>query len=59
VFVISVKASDWNCQQHITPRFTEEQIRVALEPVEKRMRELERENEELRRQLGKPGPSRM
>jgi len=36
-----------------------EQIRVALEPVEKRMRELERENEELRRQLGKPGPSRM
>jgi predicted pyridoxine 5'-phosphate oxidase superfamily flavin-nucleotide-binding protein len=52
VFVISVEASDWNCQQHITPRFTEEQIRVALEPVEKRMRELERENEELRRQSG-------
>ena len=51
VFVIHVEASDWNCQQHITPRFTEEQIRVALEPFERRMQELERENEELRKQI--------
>jgi uncharacterized protein len=33
-----VEAFDWNCPQHITPRFTEEQIRE----------ELERENEKLR-----------
>src|SRR5262249_30339314 len=52
VFVIRVEASDWNCQQHITPRFTEEQIRMALEPVERRMEELVRENEELRKRLG-------
>jgi hypothetical protein len=51
VFVIHVEASDWNCQQHITPRFTEEQIRSALEPVEKRLQELEHENAVLRRQL--------
>jgi uncharacterized protein len=30
VFVIRVEAFDWNCPQHITPRFTEEEIRDAL-----------------------------
>jgi uncharacterized protein len=48
VLVIHVEASDWNCQQHITPRFTEEQIRVALAPIEKQMQELEQANKELR-----------
>src|SRR5580658_7796463 len=32
VFVIRVEASDWNCQQHIVPRFSEEEIRGALQP---------------------------
>jgi len=53
VFVIHVEASDWNCQQHITPRFTEEQIREALAPVEKRMQALEEENEKLRQELSR------
>jgi len=43
-----VEAFDWNCPQHITPRFTEEQIREALAPLERRMEALERENKELR-----------
>jgi predicted pyridoxine 5'-phosphate oxidase superfamily flavin-nucleotide-binding protein len=51
VFVIHVEAFDWNCQQHITPRFTEEQIREALAPIEKRMHALEQENEQLKGQL--------
>jgi len=51
VFVIHVEASDWNCQQHITPRFTEEQIRDALAPTVERMRKLDEENQELRREL--------
>ncbi len=55
VFVIHVEAFDWNCPQHITPRFTEDQIREALEPAEKRMQELERENERLRRDLARRG----
>ncbi len=42
-YVIRVEAFDWNCPQHITPRFTEEQIREALEPFEQRVEELERE----------------
>jgi len=48
VFVITIEAFDWNCSQHITPRFTEEQIREALEPFERRLEELEAENKKLR-----------
>ena len=51
VFVIHVEASDWNCSQHITPRFTEEQIREALAPVEKEMQALRQENERLQAEL--------
>ncbi len=29
-FLIKVEAFDWNCPQHITPRFTQEQIRTEL-----------------------------
>ena len=49
VFVIHVEAFDWNCPQHITPRYTEEQIRAVLQPTIARMEQLERENRELRR----------
>jgi predicted pyridoxine 5'-phosphate oxidase superfamily flavin-nucleotide-binding protein len=30
-FVIRIEAFDWNCPQHITPRFTEEEVRDILE----------------------------
>ena len=51
VYVIRVEAFDWNCQQHIIPRYTAEEIREALAPAEKRMHELEQENEKLRKEL--------
>lgn len=51
VFVVRIEAFDWNCPQHITPRFTEEEIREALAPAEKRMEQLEIDNENLRREL--------
>lgn len=51
VFVIHVDAIDWNCQQYITPRFTEQQIRQALEPLEREMMALRTENERLRQEL--------
>jgi predicted pyridoxine 5'-phosphate oxidase superfamily flavin-nucleotide-binding protein len=47
-YVIRVEAFDWNCQQHITPRFTAEQIQESLAPFERRLEELETENEKLR-----------
>jgi uncharacterized protein len=52
VYVIKVEAFDWNCQQHITPRFTEKQIQEALAPFERQMQELELENEKLREAAG-------
>jgi len=48
VYVIRIEAFDWNCPQHITPRFTAEQIQEALAPFERRLQDLERENKELR-----------
>jgi predicted pyridoxine 5'-phosphate oxidase superfamily flavin-nucleotide-binding protein len=53
VIVIHVEASDWNCSQHITPRFTEEQIRHALAPVEEEMQGLRRENARLEDELAR------
>jgi predicted pyridoxine 5'-phosphate oxidase superfamily flavin-nucleotide-binding protein len=53
VFVIHVEAFDWNCPQHITPRFTTEQTQEALAPMERRMQDLEQENERLREELAK------
>jgi predicted pyridoxine 5'-phosphate oxidase superfamily flavin-nucleotide-binding protein len=48
VFVVHVEAFDWNCPQHITPRYTAEQIQEVVRPLEERLRALERENQELR-----------
>jgi predicted pyridoxine 5'-phosphate oxidase superfamily flavin-nucleotide-binding protein len=53
VFVIRLEAFDWNCPQHITPRFTVDQMREALAPVEIRMQELEQENERLRTEIAR------
>jgi uncharacterized protein len=51
VFVIHVEAYDWNCPQHITPRYTAEEIREGMQEVQKRVQALEQENEKLRTEL--------
>jgi hypothetical protein len=53
VFVVRVEAFDWNCPQHITPRFTQAEIERALAPMAERLRELEDENERLRGELAR------
>jgi hypothetical protein len=50
--VIHVEAFDWNCPQHITPRYTQEELAGTLEPVRKRIEELEAENARLRKLVG-------
>lgn len=45
-FVITVEAFDWNCPQHITPRFTEAEIEQAVQPLRA---ELEQARSELAR----------
>jgi hypothetical protein len=44
-----VEAWDWNCPQHITPRYTEEELAEALEPMRRRIADLEKENARLRK----------
>ena len=53
VYVIRIEAFDWNCQQHIIPRFTVDEIRSVLGPIEQQMQELQQENEELRQKLAR------
>ena len=46
--LISVEAFDWNCPQHITPRFTIGQVEASTEPLRQRIAELEAELEHSR-----------
>jgi len=41
VAVIEVAAFDWNCPQHITPRFTEAEVSAAMQPLHDRIAALE------------------
>jgi predicted pyridoxine 5'-phosphate oxidase superfamily flavin-nucleotide-binding protein len=41
VGVVEVEAFDWNCPQHITPRFTEAEVRSAVQPLRERIADLE------------------
>lgn len=46
--LIHIEAFDWNCPQHITPRFTEAEINQGIEPLRRRLAALEEENARLR-----------
>jgi len=50
-FVLRLEAFDWNCPQHITPRFTAEELAPSLAPIRDRLAALEAENQALRDQL--------
>jgi uncharacterized protein len=50
--VIQVEAFDWNCQQHITPRYSEEELAPILAPMRSRLEFLEAENKRLRAAAG-------
>jgi predicted pyridoxine 5'-phosphate oxidase superfamily flavin-nucleotide-binding protein len=54
-FLVHVEAFDWNCPQHITPRFTEAELDGILEPVRQRIEALEADNATLRAQLAAKG----
>jgi hypothetical protein len=41
IFQIKVVSFDWNCSQHITPRYTGAEVRGAIEPLHRRIAELE------------------
>jgi predicted pyridoxine 5'-phosphate oxidase superfamily flavin-nucleotide-binding protein len=57
VFRLRLETFDWNCQQHIIPRFTEQEIVEAISPLRDRLAQLESENAELQARLANNGGS--
>ncbi|WP_158941964.1 pyridoxamine 5'-phosphate oxidase family protein [Granulicella sp. S190] len=54
VILIRVEGFDWNCPQHITPRYTVEEFEEALAPLRERLATLETENAALRKKSSLP-----
>ena len=53
--IIHLTAFDWNCPQHITPRFSEAELAPALASLRARLEALEAENQALRARLAAKG----
>jgi len=51
IFKLRLEAFDWNCPQHITPRYTEREVEHAVTPLRQRLTQLEEENRTLRTRL--------
>ena len=51
ILLAHLEAFDWNCPQHITPRFTEAEIAAATQKLHDRLAALEAENATLRARL--------
>ena len=49
---LHLEAFDWNCPQHITPRYTYAEVSEAMAPLRERLAALEAENADLRARLG-------
>ncbi len=49
--LITVEAFEWNCPQHITPRFTLDELDGALAPIREEIARLRAENERLQTAL--------
>lgn len=48
-FILRVEAFDWNCPQHITPRYTIDEIKQMVAPMTEHIEKLEREIEKLKK----------
>jgi len=53
IIVLDIQAYDWNCPQHITPRYTTAEIEKAFHAQRERMTGLEAENRQLKAELEK------
>ena len=49
--LVRLASFDWNCPQHITPRFTEAELAGVLSPLRGRLATIEAENQVLRARL--------
>ena len=48
VVVVTLSAFDWNCPQHITPRYTAEELQEVVAPLVAEVEQLRAENARLR-----------
>lgn len=55
IMVFNIEAFDWNCPQHITPRFTADEIQIALQSQQEQVAKLEEENKRLTAKLKEAG----
>ena len=51
MMVLHIEAYDWNCPQHITPRYTVEDIEAAFAPQRNQIIALQNEVKELKAKL--------
>ncbi|MDQ0560214.1 putative pyridoxine 5'-phosphate oxidase superfamily flavin-nucleotide-binding protein [Rhizobium mesoamericanum] len=51
IFKLRLEAFDWNCPQHIIPRYTEQQVEQAVAPLREQLQRMETENATLRARL--------
>src|SRR6478736_9327247 len=43
IFIVDVVSFDWNCPKFITPRYTSEEVETVIEPLRRRIAELEQQ----------------
>ncbi len=55
--VIDIEGFDWNCPQHITPRFTHDEVTAATAPLRDRLNAAEAERDRLAAKLAAAGIS--
>ena len=55
-FVITVDAYDWNCPQHITPRFTEAEVSVVVEDLKQQVSNLQKQLDQAEKQIAQTIP---
>ncbi|KJK56555.1 pyridoxamine 5'-phosphate oxidase family protein [Saccharothrix sp. ST-888] len=55
LLLIRVEGFNWNCHQHITPRYSEAELAEVLDPIRVRLAALEEENRRLRALLARQG----
>ena len=57
LFLFHLQAFDWNCPQHITPRYSAQQVAEYSQNLQQRIHDLEQENQRLQQQLVRRGES--
>jgi predicted pyridoxine 5'-phosphate oxidase superfamily flavin-nucleotide-binding protein len=55
MMILNIEAYDWNCPQHIIPRYSAEEIEQAFAPQRKRMAQLEEEVKGLKARIKEAG----